>query len=76
MTPHCSYKPRSARSVALLAALAAMLAAGPAFADVVLNPGTITGSAGIAAWTQTSTYASVSGNTNGYSGSASTNGTS
>ncbi|MCB9738681.1 MAG: thrombospondin type 3 repeat-containing protein [Deltaproteobacteria bacterium] len=63
------------RGTAALAALAAVLAAGPAAADVVLNPGTITGTAGIGAWTQSSTYASVSGNTNGYSGSASSNGT-
>lgn len=55
--------------------LCATLAA-PAAADVELNPGTVTGEAGINAWTRTSTYASISANNNGFSGSASNNGAS
>lgn len=59
----------------LVAALAAGLSAAPAHADVVLNPGTVTGAAGITGWAQTYTNASISGNAAGYQGSASSNGT-
>lgn len=67
------------RMTGLCAALTMMgagLMASPVYADVVLNPGTVTGAAGITGWTQSSTYASISGNTAGYSGSASATGTS